>query len=86
MRTMYLASPLFPNGLPFNLIVGISSMLIIYFYIIYIRDNWISHKFFTIQSLTLVFYENYPENYFLTFQIFLICNLIISHFIPVPDT
>jgi hypothetical protein len=84
MRTMYFASQLFPNGLPFNLIVGISTMLIIYFYNIYIRDNWISHKFFTIQALSLVFYENYPENHFLTFQIFLICNLIISHFIPDP--
>ena len=81
MRTIYFIPHLFPIGLPFNIIIGIFSMLIVYFYIRYIRDNSISHTIFTIQSLSMIFYENYPETHFLIFQIFLICNLVLSHFI-----
>ncbi len=81
MRSMYFVTPLFPNGLPFNLIIGIVNMLIFYGYMKNVRNNWISQIYFVIQSLSMVFIENYSENSFLNLQLVLLGNLLISHIV-----
>ena len=76
---MYLISPLFPQGLPFNIILGLAVMMLFYTYISYIKNDFISRAYLGAQALLCFYHYNYSQEQFILFEIFLLVNLLISH-------